>query len=103
MTSPTKNDQPNAHGIVVLTSEQLEEIVERAAARGAKLALQSSASPAELSPMMTPRMAAKALATSERQILKLIERGDLPATKVGARWRIRRTDLDGLLRGSDAA
>lgn len=51
------------------------------------------------SPYLTVAQAADELAVTERFIRKLIAEGDLRAVKVGARIvRIRRTDLDDLLR-----
>ncbi|PVU83075.1 excisionase [Cellulomonas sp. WB94] len=51
------------------------------------------------SPYLTVAQAADELAVTERFIRKLIAEGDLRAVKVGARVvRIRRTDLDDLLR-----
>ena len=50
-------------------------------------------------PFLTVAEAADELAVTERFIRKLIADGDLRAVKVGARVvRIRRTDLEGLLR-----
>jgi excisionase family DNA binding protein len=51
------------------------------------------------SPYLTVAQAADELAVTERFIRKLIAEGELRAVKVGARVvRIRRTDLDDLLR-----
>ena len=51
------------------------------------------------SPFLTVAQAADELAVTERFIRKLIAEGRLPAFRVGSRVvRIRRADLDGLLR-----
>ena len=51
------------------------------------------------SPFLTVAQAADELAVTERFIRKLIAEGELRAVKVGARVvRIRRTDLEDLLR-----
>ena len=50
-------------------------------------------------PFLTVAQAADELAVTERFIRKLIAEGRLPAFRVGSRVvRIRRADLDGLLR-----
>jgi conjugative relaxase-like TrwC/TraI family protein/excisionase family DNA binding protein len=64
-------------------------------------AMSSTATRSTQSPYLTVAQAADELAVTERFIRKLIADGDLRAVKVGARVvRIRRTDLDDLLRPS---
>ena len=46
-------------------------------------------------------MAAEYLKVSAQTIRKLIETGELPAVKIGRLWRIRRQDLDELLKGGE--
>lgn len=48
---------------------------------------------------LAPREAAAHLGVTERTIRRLIESGDLPAYRVGSKIiRIKRTDIDALLR-----
>ncbi len=61
--------------------------------------MSSTATAPTRSRFLTVAQAADELAVTERFIRKLIAQGDLRAVKVGSRLvRIRRTDLDDLLR-----
>jgi len=44
--------------------------------------------------LMTVKEVARYLHVVQLTIYRMIDRGDLPAVKVGSRWRIRRQDLD---------
>lgn len=79
-----------AEMIVTLTVGQLEALVRRAVRD--ELARQKLEAP-PLEPMLSTREASKILAVSPRQVQLLCESGDIPATKVGHQWRIRRADL----------
>jgi excisionase family DNA binding protein len=52
-------------------------------------------------PVMTVATAADYLACSRAQVYQLISRGELPATRVGADLRVRRSDLDAYLDRQD--
>lgn len=43
---------------------------------------------------LTLREVAEDLRTSEKTIRRLLQRGDLPAFKLGGTWRFRRSHLD---------
>ena len=43
--------------------------------------------------LLSPEEVAKILALNPRTILRMIERGELPATKVARRWRVKEIDL----------
>lgn len=43
------------------------------------------------------RQAADFLRVSEKTVRRLIARGELTASQIGNRWRIRRRDLDAML------
>ena len=43
---------------------------------------------------LKPKEVAALFRISERQVTRLAERGDLPAVKVGSRWRFRKAELD---------
>jgi excisionase family DNA binding protein len=51
---------------------------------------------------MTPEEAAQYLRVNPQTIYRLLRRGRLPGAKIGHQWRIRRSDLDGFLRGLGA-
>jgi excisionase family DNA binding protein len=85
--------------IVTLTAEQLRDIV-RAAVREELAATRSNVPAA----MLTPSEVAKALRLSTRHVRNLLAEGELPAVRVGSRWRVKRTDVDAYLAGRrDAA
>jgi PTS system nitrogen regulatory IIA component len=44
--------------------------------------------------LLSPKQLAEYLQLSQRTIYRLLERGDLPAVKVGGQWRFRRTAVD---------
>jgi excisionase family DNA binding protein len=50
--------------------------------------------------LMTLREVAKYLHVVPLTVQRMIYRGDLPAIKVGSRWRIRRQDLEDYLKRS---
>jgi excisionase family DNA binding protein len=50
-------------------------------------------------PFLTPEEAAQYLRLHPDTMYRLLQRGDLPALKVGRQWRVRRSDLDAYLRG----
>ena len=50
--------------------------------------------------LMTVKEVAKYLHVVQLTVYRMIDRGDLPAIKVGSRWRIRRQDLEDYLRRS---
>ncbi|HVA56802.1 MAG TPA: helix-turn-helix domain-containing protein [Gemmatimonadaceae bacterium] len=43
---------------------------------------------------MSPKQLAEYLQLSQRTVYRLLERGDLPAVKVGGQWRFRKATLD---------
>ncbi len=47
----------------------------------------------------TPEQVAQQLLVSPRTVLRLIERGELRAIRVGRQWRIPKDALDAYLRG----
>lgn len=49
--------------------------------------------------VFTPRQVAEQLLVHERTVIRLIERGELHAIKVGKQWRIPRESLESYLRG----
>ncbi|HEY8449001.1 MAG TPA: helix-turn-helix domain-containing protein [Bacillota bacterium] len=49
--------------------------------------------------LLTLTEAIKALRISRRTAYRWLQDGTLPAVKIGGRWRVRREDLDALLRG----
>lgn len=48
----------------------------------------------EVSEMWTVKQAADVMGCHEATIRRMIQRGDLPATRVGSRWRVRPSDLE---------
>lgn len=50
---------------------------------------------------MTVREAAAYLRVNVRTVLRLIERGELRAAKVGSRWRVARESVVGLVQGNE--
>ena len=50
--------------------------------------------------LMTVKEVARYLHVVQLTVYRMIDRGDLPAIKVGSRWRIRRQDLEDYLRRS---
>ena len=48
----------------------------------------------EVSEMWTVKQAAKVMGCHEATIRRMIARGELPAARVGSRWRIRPSDLE---------
>jgi excisionase family DNA binding protein len=50
--------------------------------------------------LMTVKEVAKYLHVVQLTVYRMIDRGDLPAIKVGSRWRIRRQDLEDHLKRS---
>jgi excisionase family DNA binding protein len=53
----------------------------------------SKRAPAFSTPLMTVAEAANFLRVGERTVLNEIDRGNLPAGKVGRQWRIEESDL----------
>jgi excisionase family DNA binding protein len=47
--------------------------------------------------LMTTREVLVYLRVTPRTVYRLIREGDLPAVRMGGRWRFRRADLDGWL------
>jgi len=45
---------------------------------------------------LTPQQAGELLQVTVRSIYEWMKNGDLPAVKIGGRWRIRRRDIDAL-------
>jgi len=54
--------------------------------------------PKEWPDVMTPEQVAEYLQVVTRTIYRMIERGDLKATKIGRVYRIRKEDVDSYLR-----
>ena len=50
--------------------------------------------------LMTVKEVARYLHVVQLTVYRMIDRGDLPAIKVGSRWRIRRQDLEDYLKRS---
>jgi excisionase family DNA binding protein len=50
--------------------------------------------------LMTVKEVARYLHVVQLTVYRMIDRGDLPAVKVGSRWRIRRQDLEDYLKRS---
>lgn len=50
--------------------------------------------------LLTTREVARYLHVVPITVYRMIDRGDLPAIKVGSRWRIRRQDLEDYLKRS---
>jgi excisionase family DNA binding protein len=44
--------------------------------------------------LLTARQIAEYLQLSQRSIYRLLERGELPATKIGGQWRFRKAAID---------
>lgn len=80
--------------VAVLTQEQLANLLEQAAERGAERAL-ARGGPAILSTADAAQRAHRA----EKTVLGWIRSGSLPAKKRGRSWAIRREDLDAYLSG----
>ncbi len=49
--------------------------------------------------VLTPRQVAERLVVHERTVIRLIERGELRALKVGRQWRIPKEAFEAYLRG----
>jgi excisionase family DNA binding protein len=47
--------------------------------------------------LLTTKEVARYLHVVQLTVYRMIDRGDLPAVKVGSRWRIRRQDLEDYL------
>jgi excisionase family DNA binding protein len=47
--------------------------------------------------ILDPQEVADFLKFSTRKVVRLLKKGELPGTKMGGQWRIRRIDLDNLL------
>ncbi len=80
--------------VAVLTQEQLADLLEQAAERGAERAL-ARGTLGILSTADAARLANRA----EKTVRVWCESGELPATKRGRAWAIRRQDLDAYLAG----
>lgn len=80
-------DKPKL-GVIVITPEQLREVVRDAVREG--LDAMPKASP----PMMTPTQVAERLSVCMKTVLNMIGRDELKAKKVGGQWRVRRDDLE---------
>ena len=52
---------------------------------------------ADPTPFLTPRQAAKLLNLTTHRVLKMIHRKELPALKVGAHWRIPKSEVTKLI------
>lgn len=75
-------------GVVVITAEQLREVVREAVRDG--LDTMPKAPP----PMMTPTQVAERLSVCTKTVLNMIGRDELKAKKVGGQWRVRRDELE---------
>ena len=53
----------------------------------------ATATMADLPPLATPRQVAEVCSVSERHVLRLCERGELKAVRLGRVWRINRDAL----------
>jgi nitrogen PTS system EIIA component len=49
-------------------------------------------------PLINARVAAKLLDTSEKTVKRMAARGELPALRVGNRWKFRASELDEWMR-----
>lgn len=65
------------------------------------LVLGSAALREEPPEVLTAGEAAAMLRVSERQLLKAVERGELPGRRIGEEWRFSREALSAWLRGDD--
>lgn len=91
------NDNRPAMVVQLSTSELAELILE---AVRAALATR----PAEPAPMLSAEDAAAMLAVSGAHVRGMLRRGELEGVRVGHAWRIRRSDVEALMRGGrDAA
>ena len=64
---------------------------------GATIGSSARAEGATLPEMLTPKVVAETLHVSEREVLELIAAGELRAKKIGASYRIKRSDLEAFL------
>lgn len=56
-----------------------------------------------LEPLLTAKEAAKILGVDKRMVYRLIEKGDIPAVKIGKVWRIEPKELKEFInRGGEA-
>lgn len=78
--------------VVVLSPEELSGIVERAAARGAEMALER-AGVAASGEVLTREEAAALLRLHPASLGRLASSGRVPASRVGQTWRFRRSEL----------
>lgn len=51
------------------------------------------------SPLLTVKEAAEHLKLSERSVVRMAQRGEIPSTKLGRQWRFRREELDDWMSG----
>jgi len=51
-------------------------------------------------PLLTVAEVAAVLRLSVKTVRRMIARGELPARQIGRQWRVRRTHLDAVIRGS---
>src|SRR5438046_6600164 len=58
---------------------------------------------AERDDLLSLGEAARLLGISQRTVLRLLERGEVKATKVGRQWRFRRSDLTAFVNREPAA
>jgi excisionase family DNA binding protein len=75
--------------VVLLTPEELEARVERAVRKAIAEARPDAAAPA----ILTRKGVAELLCVEEHHVRRLIERDGLPAHRIGAQWRFRRTEV----------
>lgn len=81
-----------AVAIVTLTDEQLQDLLERAAEKGAQRAL-AGAPRAPLTEWVTPAQAAPRFGVDEKTVRRWCESGRIRAERHGSRWRIDRAAL----------
>ena len=78
-----------------LTVDELEALMERAAARA--LAANTNADPRTKHAYLSPSEAATLLRKNTRTLTNMCVRGEVKARKVGREWRIPATEIDRLL------
>jgi excisionase family DNA binding protein len=85
---PAQPSRGTAHGVFVLSREELESAVERAVRR----VVAHGPDPSDASEVLTREQAAELLQVNPHTIPRLVRAG-LPAHRLGAQWRFRRSEL----------
>lgn len=86
-----ENDPRPDEMLVTMTIGQLRAIVRGEVEEVVRAALAQVGAP---SPIMTTAEAAQMLSLCTKTVLRLVDAGELPATRIGTQWRFMRADVE---------